>query len=386
MKAKETMVKEQDKPPSYINHAPRWFVAVVANIKGETPIPVDGPPDAGAEYDRTETIHSIQQAIESDGHRTAFIPADSNLPFALHELRPDICFNLAEGLVGDSREAQVPALLEMFRIPYTASRVLANAISLDKALTKRIWRDAGLPLAPFQEFVTGAEKLRPGLSFPLFVKPAREGTGMGVDLKAKVCSEAELRERVDWVIQTYKQPALVESFLPGREFTVAVLGRPDAATYGRRPELYSANGFHRFPILEIDSNRSVTPGVYGYKAKSKDLWENGAPGYFCPAEVDPQLEQALQRLARRAHQVIGAADVSRVDIRLDAQGNPCLMEINTLPGLNPSISDMCIMAQAEGLEYGDLILEILYLAASRYDLIKLPVQMVSRRLEPSRIR
>lgn len=386
MTAKEARVKEQDKPPSYINHAPHWFVAVVANIKGDTPIPADGPPDAGAEYDRTDTIQAIQQAIESDGHRTVFIPADSNLPYALRELRPDLCFNLAEGLVGDSREAQVPALLEMFRIPYTASRVLANAISLDKALTKRIWRDAGLPLAPFQEFVTGAEKLRPGLSYPLFVKPSREGTGMGVDLKARVNNEAELRERVDWVIQTYKQPALVESFLPGREFTVAVLGRADGATYGRRPELYTESGFHHFPILEIESNRSITPGVYGYKAKSKDLWEIDAPGYYCPADLDPQFEQTLQRLARRAHHAIGALDVSRVDFRLDAQGNPCIMEINTLPGLNPAVSDMCIMASAEGLEYKDLILEIVYLAATRFDLIKLPVEMIAKRLEPSRFR
>src|SRR5439155_23929266 len=132
------------------------------------------------------------------------------------------------GLGGDAREAQVPALLEMFCIPYTGSRVLTNGISLDKTLTKRIWRDRRLPVAPFQEFATGDEPLRPELAFPLFVKPAREGTGMGVDTKAIVKNEKELRERVKWVIDKYQQPALVETFLPGREFTVGVLGRSSA--------------------------------------------------------------------------------------------------------------------------------------------------------------
>ncbi|HRQ33842.1 MAG TPA: hypothetical protein PLM89_12135, partial [Anaerolineales bacterium] len=131
----------------------------------------------------------------------------------------NICFNIAEGLGGDAREAQTPALLEMLGIPYTGSRVLTNAISLDKTLTKRIWRDRRLPVAPFQEFVIGNESLRPELKYPLFVKPAREGTGMGVDTKAIVNTESELRERAQYIINTYQQPALVEVFLPGREFT-----------------------------------------------------------------------------------------------------------------------------------------------------------------------
>src|SRR6185436_19839175 len=123
-----------------------------------------------------------------------------DLPYAIKEAKPDICFNIAEGLGGDAREAQVPALLEMLQIPYTGSRVLTNAISLDKTLTKRIWRDRRLPVAPFQEFVIGDESLRPELNFPLFVKPSREGTGMGVDMNAICNNEQELRERAMYII------------------------------------------------------------------------------------------------------------------------------------------------------------------------------------------
>ncbi len=358
-----------EKPPSK-SSTPSWRVAVLANIKVEgQALPPGVPPDAYADFDHIETIDHIREAIETDGHKTAFIPADQNLPFALREYAPDICFNIAEGLGGDAREAQVPGLLEMMRIPYTGSRVLTNAISLDKTLTKRIWRDRRLPVAPFQEFIVGDEPLRPDLNFPLFVKPSREGTGMGVDLNAIVDDEIELRERVHYVIDRYNQPALVETFLPGREFTVGILGRADAKLYSRHPEWYEKDGFHRFPILELDSTRSVTPNVYSLEAKSKSVGEEGAPGYLCPAEVEPELARKLQHMAWRAHFLLGALDVSRTDMRLDAQGNIRLLEINTLPGLTPGYSDLCLQAAAENMSYVDLLLEILYLAAGRWGLI-----------------
>lgn len=361
-----------EKPPSSRPRSKRaWRVAVLANIKdAQLPHPADVPEDAYADYDRIETIQAIQASIETDGHETVFIPADSNLPYALKKIRPDICFNLSEGQGGDAREAQTPALLEMLHIPYTASRVLTNAIALDKTLTKRIWRDRRLPVAPFQEFNTGEEPLRADLHFPLFVKPAREGTGAGVDMKAKVENETELRERVQYVIRGYNQPALVETFLPGREFTVGVMGRPDAPQYTRHPEWYGPDGFHRFPIMELDSNVSVTPGIYSHAAKAKSIGEEGAPGYYCPAPLDADLEKKLQHLALRAHNVLGALDISRVDVRLDAEGQPRLLEINPLPGLTADYSDLCLMINAENILYKDLILEILYLGASRWGMIE----------------
>lgn len=360
----------EDRPPG-----PRmkryWKIAVIANIKDESlPKPEGVPPDAFADFDHIDTIDAIRGALESDGHQTIFIQADADLPYALREEKPDICFNIAEGLGGDAREAQVPALLEMLRIPYTGSRVLTNGISLDKTLTKRIWRDRRLPVAPFQEFNTGEEALRTDLEFPLFVKPAREGTGMGVDMNAIVNNEKELRERAQYIINTYQQPALVETFLPGREFTVGILGRADARLYSRHPEWYEKDGFHRFPVLELDSSRSVTPMVYSQAAKSKEVGEEGAPGYFCPAHIEPELERKLKYYALRAHQLLNALDVSRTDIRLDKDGNPRVLEINTLPGLTPNYSDLCLQSKAEGIRYEDLILEILYLGASRWGMVE----------------
>jgi D-alanine-D-alanine ligase len=348
-----------------------WKIAVLANIKDESkPKPEGVPPDAFADFDHIETIDSIRGALETDGHQTVFIQADADLPYALKEEKPDICFNIAEGLGGDAREAQVPALLEMLRIPYTGSRVLTNGISLDKTLTKRIWRDRRLPVAPFQEFITGEESLRPELKFPLFVKPAREGTGMGVDMKAVTKNKKDLQERILYIVNTYQQPALVEAFLPGREFTVGILGRPDSKNYSRHPEWYQKDGFHRLPVLELDSSRAVTPNIYSQAAKSKDVGTDGAPGYICPADISPELDKKLKHFALRAHQLLNALDVSRTDVRLDSEGNPRLIEINTLPGLTPNYSDLCIQAAAEGIRYEDLILEILYLGASRWDMVE----------------
>jgi D-alanine-D-alanine ligase len=361
---------EGDKPPG-----PRmkryWRVAVLANIKDESqPKPEGVPPDAFADFDHIETIQSIQQAIETDGHETQFLIADENLPDALQEYKPDICFNIAEGLGGDAREAHIPALLEMLRIPYTGSRVQTNAIALDKTLTKRIWRDRNLPVAPFQEFTTGDEPVRPELKYPLFVKPAREGTGMGVDINARVENETELRERAKYVINSYQQPALVETFLPGREFTVGQIGRPDAQRFSRHPDWYDFDGFHRLPILELKTEKSATPGIYSHAAKAQQIGEKGAPEYICPAQLEPELAKKLHHLALRGHNILGAFDVSRVDFRMDGDGNPRLIEINPLPGLTPGYSDLCIQAAAEGIRYEDLILEILYLAAGRWGLLE----------------
>jgi len=361
---------EGDKPPSYY---PRpegsWRVAVIANVKGETALPINAPADAGAEFDKKETVQAVQAAIESDGHTTTFLPADTTLPFTLRKYNPDICFNFAEGISGDGREAHVPAMLELFMIPYTASRVTANAVGLDKTMTKRIWAESGLPTARYQEFVTGYEPLSRNLRFPMFVKPAREGTGMGMDEGAICNDEKQLRRRIHWVVDNYSQPALVEEFLPGREFTIAVMGRKDAALYSRHPEWYGSDGFHRFPVLEVDSHNSVTPGLYGHTAKTLHVWDDGVPGFICPANVDSGLYNQLQNLAIAAHQAIGSCDISRVDIRLDAAGRPRLLEINTLPGLTPDFSDLCVISNADGISYRDLILEILYLGASRFGMV-----------------
>jgi D-alanine-D-alanine ligase len=345
---------------------PPWRIALVANLIDDFERNLDDPPDAGAEYDHHQTIEAIAASLEADGHKVYFIQANHSLPDALMKVRPHICFNIAEGISGDGREAQVPALCELLGIPYTGSQVVANAVSLNKTMTKRIWQQQGLPTPPYYEFVSLEEVAHADLRFPLFAKPAREGTGMGVDSKSIINNHDELINRVDWLLNTYHQPVLVEEFLPGREFTVGFIGNRGNPTFRYRPELYDADGYHWFPILEIDTLSSVSPTIYGHDAKVLDIGTEGAPNYLCPADISESLRARLIDLTRRAAEALDVRDVSRVDFRVGADREPYLLEINTLPGLNPQLSDLCIMAAAEGISHQTLISEILYLAAERY--------------------
>ena len=354
---------------SHSNHdlKQEWKIAIVANIKDDnTTIWSDSSPEIAAEHDRIETINDIKNVLEDQGHKTVFIPADKNLLKKLAGEKPDICFNLAEGLGGDSREAQVPAILEYLRIPYTGSRVLASAISLNKTLTKRIWRDNKLHVAPFQEFIKGDEQLQADLTFPLFVKPSREGAGMGIEASSIVQNESELRKYAEYIILNFKQPALVETYLPGREFTVGILGNSENK---RLPDWYTHNGYHFFPITEVETSKTATPGVYTKALKEKSVGDISGVQTLCPAVIDSDLEKQIYLLALRSHNAIGTFDVSRTDIRLDANEEPTLIENNTFPGLTKNHSDLCLQAQAEGTSYSDLILEILYLGASRWGML-----------------
>ncbi|MBC7223902.1 MAG: hypothetical protein H5T59_06480 [Anaerolineae bacterium] len=339
-------------------------VALLYNLKHHVSLPVGAPPDALAEYDTEETVEAIAAALRQAGHEVFPLEGDATLLDTLRQVRPDICFNICEGLRGEARESQVPAFLEILGIPYTGSGIVAQALSLDKGLAKRVWRDHGLPTAPFQVFVRGDEPLAPDLEFPLFVKPVREGSGMGITPQSVVEDEGALREQVRWVIRTYRQPALVEGFLPGREFTVGVLG--NRLQPGEEPPLplYAPEGFHTFPVLEIDvSPIGDAQGLYTSQVKSDMPL---APRYLCPAPIPQGLARELQGLAVAAFEAIGAVDVGRVDFRLDAEGRPYLLEINTLPGLNPTYSDIVLAARGEGMPYAVLIQEVLNQALWRY--------------------
>jgi D-alanine-D-alanine ligase len=344
----------------------RLRVALLYNLKSNVAVSRDAPEDALAEYDSEETAEGLRSVLESGGHEVIPLEGDESLLDSIRQVKPDICFNICEGLRGDSRESHVPALLEMLGIPYTASKVLTHAISLDKVATKRIWRDCGLPTAPFQAFNRGDDPLDPSLTFPLFVKPSREGTGMGINERSVVRDERALREQVQWVIRAYRQPALVEAFLPGREFTVGLFGNTLAPGEQPLSDLYDSDGFHVVPVMEIDvSHLSEKDRLYtGYIKSEMPL----GPKYLCPAPISTELEQRLRQLAVRAFEAIGGLDVSRVDFRMGAEGQPYLLEINTLPGMNPTYSDIVLAARGENLAYDTLILEILRLAARRYGL------------------
>jgi D-alanine-D-alanine ligase len=351
--------------------SPPLKVAVLANLKKSIPLREDAPPDDNVEYDREETVEAILESLRSVGHKPYFLEADATLLDSIRKTKPQFCFNISEGLRGDARESHVPAILEMLGVPYSGSRILANAISLEKVIAKRIWRDRGLPTVPFQLFHDPNAPLRSTLRFPLFVKPVREGSGKGVSPTSIVQNEEELRRETLRIIQDYHQPALVESFLPGREFTVGIIGNPPTGRKRANPDLYAADGFHYFPVLEIDPNIGVGQGVYGSEAKGIVPGAEGSPVYTCPADIPANLQKDMYRLTKSATIAIGADDCSRVDIRLDSEGHPYLLEINTLPGVNPDVSDLCIMAKAEGMQYAILINEILNLA---YDRCGLPLE------------
>jgi len=343
-------------------------VALLFNSKHSIEHPADAPVDALAEYDSEETTQVLARALRSAGHTVFPLEADVTLLDTVRAVSPDICFNIAEGLRGESRESQVPALLEMLGIPYAASGILANAISLDKAVCKHIWRATGLPTAPFQLFRIGDEPLNDDLAFPLFVKPVGEGTGMGISQESVVQDEAELRERANWIICAYRQPALAETFLPGREFTVGLIGNERSVCTVPASPLYDERGFHVFPVLEIDvSPIENAQGIYSSHIKSERPMD---PDYLCPAPIDDILALELQDLAVRAFTAIGAVDVARVDLRLDEFGNPHLLEINTLPGLNPTYSDIVMAARGEGIPYEALVNEVLSLAIARHGLAR----------------
>ena len=351
----------------------QFRVAVLANLKKNAPVSADLPPDVWADLDSEKTVLSICDALKAGGHQAEFFEGDISLYDHLRGYKPDICFNICEGHFGDAREAQVPALLEMMRIPYTGSRVLTLALCLDKAMTKRIlcWHD--LPTPAFQTFERIDEPLQGDLKFPLFVKPSSEGTGMGVSAKSVVHNEDELRAQLSVVLNRYKQSALVETFIDGREVTVGIVGNLVGPTARRLPEDLTAKrikaGLNFLPPMEVDLNPYLeSDAVYSNRLKV-DVPEEVT--YLCPAPLDEVMVQRLNWLAAAVFRVTGCLDVARIDFRLDSRDHwkPYILEINPLPGLSPGISDIVIEAAAQGIDHTELVNTILETSLERYGMI-----------------
>jgi D-alanine-D-alanine ligase len=298
--------------------------------------------DAEAEYDPPETIEAIRAALESLGHDIILLEANSELPGRLMEKSVDLVFNIADGLGGRNREAAVPALCELCGIPYTGSDSATLALALDKALTKRILRQQGILTPAFQVMTSGREKLSPGLRFPLIVKPNAEGSSKGIAAKGVVDDEAALRQAVRDLIERYRQPALVEEYIPGREFTVGLLG-------DRRPRVLP-------PMEIIFKDKANLRPVYDYEIKQE--WEKHVE-YQCPARLSPAELRAVEKAARETFVSLDCRDVARVDLRMNPKGEVYVLEVNPLPGLTPDYSDLVLIAKAAGIEYRTLIAEIL---------------------------
>lgn len=311
--------------------------------------------DTYLEWDDAETIEAIAQALRTR-HDVVLIEADGQAAQRLKTERPDIVFNIAEGRSGPLREAEIPALLESLGIPYTGSGPETLSVSLDKGWTKRILRQFGLPTANFLVCEEPHIHLN-GLTFPLMIKPLWEGSSKGIPDNAVVETPQALRKEVKRILNRYRQPALIEEFLPGREFTIALLGNGDALEV--------------LPIVEIDLKalpKEAHP-IYSYEAKWVwDTREAPLRIFECPAKIPSLLERKLNHLAKRTFQVLKCRDWCRIDLRLDEKGEPSILEVNPLPGILPDPDqNSCFpkAARAKGMSYEELILKVLSIACQR---------------------
>jgi D-alanine--D-alanine ligase len=301
--------------------------------------------DREAEYDAPETIQALTAAIESHGHVVVPLEATPEFPRVLLSSSVDVVFNIAEGMVGRSREAQVPSLCELLGVPYTGSDSATLSICLDKSLAKRLLVDVDTPA--FQVLVTGREKLRP-LRYPVIVKPNQEGTSKGITDKSVCDDAATLRRVARELIERYGQPALVEEYIFGRELTVGLLGE-------RRPRV--------LPPMEVVFLSQGERPVYDYQCKQD--WQRHVR-YECPARLSKDELRAVERASRATFMTLGCRDVARIDLRLTADGKVYVIEVNPLPGLTPDFSDLCLIANGAGVEYRTLIGEILSGAIKRW--------------------
>ena len=284
------------------------------------------------------TAAAVMNALQELGHRGLLLEAGPRLLTRLRELRPDLIFNLATGLGQKKQQANVVALLEAAGFPFTGSPLESHVLALHKPLAKMIFRHWGIPTPAFQVFTDPEQPLRPGLPFPLIVKPSSEGSSVGIGPEAVVGDEAALREAVARVLRDYDQSALVEQFIPGREFTVGVLGNdpPQALP----PE----------EIVFPREETKIAGELYGYVMKERDKVER-----ICPPDLSHEERAEIEEIGLLSFQALGCRDYARVDIRMDRAGVPFVLEVNTMPGLQPGYSEFPRLAAAAGLDYVGLV-------------------------------
>ncbi len=323
------------------------------------------PDDEFAEWDAPETIDAVADALGAYG-TVVRLEATEEFPERLRRERPAIVFNIAEGLRGVNRESHVPAICEFFGVPYSGSDPFTLSLCLDKARTKEALAFHGVPTAPFALVRTAAEaealarrltSRDAPLALPLFVKPVHEGSSKGITERNYCATPEALLAQLHFLLETYAQPVLVEEFLPGDEFTCAVLGNGDAARV--------------LPIVGINF-ASLPDGavpVYGYEAKWVwDRPERPLEIFSCPAAIPEALAERVRRVTLDAYRVLGCRDWSRIDVRLDAAGTPHVVEVNPLPGILPDPAENSCFpkaARADGIDYDALIQACLLAAAER---------------------
>jgi len=327
-------------------------IALTYNLKKKD---TTKPLDYFSEFDSEETINAISSTLKKRGHAVDLVDIEQlNLFSYFRKNRVDMVFNIAEGKCGKFRESEIPAILDYLDIPYTGSNTFSLALALNKALTKKILKAENIPTPRFQVFVKGTEELDPTLRFPLIVKPNREGSAKGINASNVVNTKDTLFMKIKEIQKLYKQEVLVEEFIDGKELTVGIL----------------ENGkVQILPILEIDFSTCEKSGEYFYSWRMKeyqgDVGLGLVPTLYCPARLNKEEEMCVKEAALKTHQAVGCFDISRTDIRLSKDNVPYVLEINPLPGLNPTESNFPIMAYAAGMKYEDIIESILMSASGR---------------------
>jgi D-alanine-D-alanine ligase len=314
--------------------------------------------DTYAEWDDEETIAAIESALSALGE-VVRLEADADFPIKLREVKPDIVFNFAEGLGGPSRESHVPTFCEFWGIPYTGSDPLTLGVCLDKARTKETLTHHGIPTPEFQ-VVESPGQLSRGIELPVIVKPLHEGSSKGISQRSFCATWPDVEAEVRRVVERYDEPAIIERFLSGREFTVAVLGNDGDGRV--------------LPIVELDFATLPADAypIYGFEAKWVwDRPEKPLDIFQCPARCSPQLRHRIEEIAMAAYRTLRCRDWARIDIRCDGSENPHILEVNPLPGVIPDpAANSCYpkAARAAGLSFDEVILTVVRAAAARYGL------------------
>jgi D-alanine-D-alanine ligase len=328
-------------------------IGVAFNLKQEPA--ADERSDKYAEFDDLGTIEAIRAALNRAGYEVALLEADQDFVYRLKDSNVDFVFNIAEGMRGESRESHVPAILELLDIPYTGSGVLTQAITLHKSRKKEILAYYGIPTPRWQVFTNTNQRLDPNLRFPLIVKPNAEGSSVGITNDSLITDAQALNKQVNRVLREYSQPALVEEYIDGREFTLSLLGNP--------PEV--------LPIVEINFEH-LPRDIHRFDSwEAKWVYDNPASpvdAIIVPADLEPKLKAQLEEVARRTFGTLGCVDFARTDIRLDRQGVPHVLDVNALPGLMPDPKENSRFTRscyAAGMTYDEMVIAILDCAFER---------------------
>ena len=322
-------------------------VGLTYDLKTDYKFKEGDPLDANAEFDAPSTIDVIANAIAANGFKVSKIGNAANLLEKIDNLKVDIVFNISEGLSGRNRESQVPILLEMAGVPFVGSDALTLGLTLDKVMAKKIFIAEGIPTPKFFE-ASSAEALanHNHYKFPLIVKPRFEGSSKGLSDSSRVENKEELAAQVDFITKTYKQPALVEEFISGSEFTIAIVGN-------EKPEV--------MPVVQIkiDGKLQLNDKFYTFARITSDRLE-----YICPAKITADLKKKLEDLALKVYSSVECRDFGRVDFRVDRELNPYVLEINPLPSLSTEDVFMLI-SENIGITYEQMVGKILNSAMIR---------------------